>query len=176
MIPSPHSMSLFVADPVLFRNVIKQRVGVFFGIELLHSIDSRDFENSACSIYGNNAKDMLLRKLIPDFNATHLRKNSDSPGSFPASPPTPHPQMVKNIYILMIGARCRRFGPATGKSPKGSGEPGQSQKIQLCFALGFLCHRGTNSSPATPVPKAFLEVGNQKGPGLFLQLFLAQLA
>lgn len=37
-------MALFVADSVLFRNVIKQRVGVFFGIELLHSIDSRDFE------------------------------------------------------------------------------------------------------------------------------------
>lgn len=30
-IASPNSMSLFVVDPVLFRNMIKQRVGMLLG-------------------------------------------------------------------------------------------------------------------------------------------------
>lgn len=118
---------------------------------------------------------MLLRKLIPEFNATHLRKNSDSPGFFPASPPPSHPQMVKNIYILMYGARCRRFRPVTGKSPKGSGETGTEPENTAVFCTWLSVPQTNQLLPCNPGPKVFLEVRYQKGPGLFLQLFLAQL-
>ncbi|EPQ06080.1 Centrosomal protein of 70 kDa [Myotis brandtii] len=65
--------------------------------------------------------------------------------------------MVKNIYILMYGARCRRFRPVTGKSSKGSRETGTEPENTAVFSTWLSMPQTNQLLPCNPVPKVFLE-------------------